>query len=106
MAWLYALLSATCSLAYLLGLVVGVVLFFFSWKTAIAVILLACVCAPLAKVFDRMKYQEIYGSEAGQAIAEYEWETGKQDAKRKAAIDRAAWESKQPKQETSDPDGD
>ena len=59
MARLYALLSATCSLAYLLGLVVGVFLFLFSWKTAIAVILLACVCAPLARVLDRMKYQEI-----------------------------------------------
>jgi len=95
MARLYALLSATCSLAYLLGLVVAVVLFFFSWKTAIAVMLLAFVCAPLAKVFDRMKYQEIYGSAAGRAIAESEWETGKQDAKRKAVTDRAVLEAKQ-----------
>lgn len=95
MARFYALLSATCSLVYLLGLVVGVVLFFFSWKIAIAVIFLACVCAPLAKVFDRMKYQEIYGSEDGRALAEHEWETGKPDATRKAATDRAVWEAQQ-----------
>lgn len=106
MARLYALLSASCSLTFLLGLVVGVVLFFCSWKTAIAVIVLACLCAPLARVFDRMKYQEIYGSDVGREIAEYEWETGKQDANRRAAVDRAAWESQQSKQESSDLDGD
>jgi len=85
----YALLSALCSFVYLVGMLVGVVLLFFNWTIALGVLVVSVICAPLAKVFDQKKFQEIYGTVLGRVMCDYEWDTGKQFALRDAAIHSA-----------------
>ena len=91
MVRIYAMLSAICSLCYLLGLVLGVVMLFFSWKIALVVLFFAVLAAPSAKAFDKAKLRAIYGTDGGNMLGDSRWEAGKPSPGTDARIDNEAY---------------
>ncbi|MCH8054175.1 MAG: hypothetical protein IH895_08955 [Planctomycetes bacterium] len=91
MARIYAMLSAICSLCYLLGLVLGVVMLFFSWKIALVVLFFAVLAAPSAKAFDKAKLRAIYGRDRGNMLGDSRWEAGKPSPRTEVMIDSEAY---------------
>jgi hypothetical protein len=73
---IFAALSALCSMAYLLGTPIGIVLLFFNWRAAAIVLAVAVCCAPLAKWFNGLKLRTIFGDEEGHRLNERAWKDG------------------------------
>ena len=77
MAFLFALLSAFCSMSYILGAIIAIIFIFINWKISIVVFVIGFIFTPFAKYFDTKKYIILYGKEAGKAVCDYDWVSGK-----------------------------
>lgn len=91
-----ALASAFCSLGYLAGLLVGIVLLFFNWRAGLAVIAVAVLLAPFAKWLDKRKTMAIFGRVSGEALHDVRWERGNHKPKEWARMEAAAMQEFDP----------
>ena len=77
---LLAVLSALCSLAFLVGLALGGVVLFFNWKLGLAFIAVALVLAPTAKWLDKRKAMRVWGRQVGEGVHGVRWAQGNKGA--------------------------
>jgi hypothetical protein len=75
----YAILSAACSLGFLLGLAAAVLFLFVNWKVSLVLLGSGILLGPAAKFFDRMKSRWTWGRKVGDAMHVAQWETGRKN---------------------------
>ena len=85
-----ALASAFCSLGFLVGLPVGIVLLFFDWELGLGVIAMSVLLAPLAKWLDKRKTVAIFGTVHADALHDARWGSGNRRPKEWAQFEAAA----------------